>query len=29
VNEETIADAGAPLTIGWSNRSWVELPVRR
>jgi uncharacterized protein len=29
VNQETIADAGAPLTIRWSNRSWVELPVRR
>jgi hypothetical protein len=29
VNEETIADAGAPLTVRWSNRSWVELPVRR
>jgi putative CocE/NonD family hydrolase len=29
VNEETIADAGEPLTIRWSNRSWLELPVRR
>ena len=29
VNGETIADAGEPLTIRWSNRSWVELPVFR
>jgi len=29
VNQETIADAGEPLTIRWSNRSWLELPVRR
>jgi putative CocE/NonD family hydrolase len=29
VNGETIADAGEPLTIRWSNRSWVELPVWR
>jgi hypothetical protein len=29
VNDETIADAGEPLTIRWSNRSWLELPVRR
>jgi len=27
VSEETIADAGEPLTIHWSNRSWLELPV--
>jgi hypothetical protein len=29
VNDETIADAGEPLTIRWSNRSWLELPVWR
>jgi predicted acyl esterase len=29
VNDETIADAGEPLRIQWSNRSWLELPVRR
>jgi hypothetical protein len=29
VNQETIADAGEPLTIRWSNQSWLELPVRR
>ena len=29
VNDETIADAGEPLTIRWSNRSWLELSVRR
>jgi hypothetical protein len=29
VNAETIKDAGQPLTIRWSNRSWLELPVRR
>jgi predicted acyl esterase len=29
VNVETIVDAGEPLTIRWSNRSWIELPVRR
>ena len=29
VNDETMADAGPPLTIRWSNRSWLELPVRR
>jgi predicted acyl esterase len=29
VNDETIADAGEPLMIQWSNRSWLELPVRR
>jgi len=29
VNGETIADVGEPLTIRWSNRSWVELPVWR
>jgi hypothetical protein len=29
VNDETIKDAGEPLTIRWSNRSWLELPVRR
>jgi predicted acyl esterase len=29
VSDETIADAGEPLTIRWSNRSWLELPVRR
>ena len=27
VNEETIADAGEPLTIRLSNRSWLELPL--
>jgi predicted acyl esterase len=27
VNEETVADAGEPLTIRWSNRSYLELPV--
>jgi uncharacterized protein len=27
VNDETIADAGDPLTIRWSNRSWLELPI--
>ena len=27
VNAETIKDAGEPLTIQWSNRSWLELPV--
>jgi putative CocE/NonD family hydrolase len=29
VNDETINDAGEPLTIRWSNRSWLDLPVRR
>jgi len=29
VNDETIADAGEPLTIRWSNRSWLELPIKR
>lgn len=29
VNDETVADAGEPLAIRWSNRSWVEFPVRR
>lgn len=29
VSDETIADAGEPLTIRWSNRSWLELPVKR
>ena len=29
VNAETIKDAGEPLTIRWSTRSWLELPVRR
>ena len=29
VNEETVADAGEPLTIRWSNRSYLELPVWR
>jgi hypothetical protein len=29
VNDETIADAGEPLRIEWSNRSWIELPVKR
>jgi putative CocE/NonD family hydrolase len=29
VNQETIQDAGEPLTIRWSNRSWIEFPVRR
>jgi putative CocE/NonD family hydrolase len=29
VNDETIKDAGEPLTIRWSNRSWIEMPVRR
>jgi putative CocE/NonD family hydrolase len=29
VNDETVADAGEPLTIRWSNRSWLELPVWR
>jgi uncharacterized protein len=29
VNDETIADAGEPLTIRWSNRSYLELPVWR
>ncbi|MFL5547090.1 MAG: CocE/NonD family hydrolase [Gemmatimonadales bacterium] len=29
VNDETVADAGEPLIIRWSNRSWLELPVRR
>lgn len=29
VNDETIADAGEPLTIRWSNRSCLELPIRR
>jgi putative CocE/NonD family hydrolase len=28
VSAETIADAGEPLSIRWSNRSWLELPVR-
>jgi len=26
VNDETIADAGKPLTIRFSNNSWIELP---
>lgn len=26
VNEETVADAGEPLTIRCSNRSYLELP---
>jgi uncharacterized protein len=29
VNDETAADAGEPLTIRWSNRSYLELPVWR
>jgi putative CocE/NonD family hydrolase len=29
VNAETVADAGAPLAIQWSNRSYLELPVWR
>ena len=29
VSDETIADAGKPLSIRWSNRSYLELPVRR
>jgi hypothetical protein len=29
VNEETVADAGEPLTVRWSNRSYLELPVWR
>ncbi|HET7240511.1 MAG TPA: CocE/NonD family hydrolase, partial [Gemmatimonadales bacterium] len=29
VSDETIADAGEPLTIRWSTRSWVEFPVWR
>ena len=29
VNDETVADAGEPLTIRWSNRSWVEFPIWR
>ena len=29
VNKETISDAGEPLTMRWSNRSWLELPIRR
>ena len=29
VSEETIRDAGEPLTIRWSNRSYLELPVWR
>jgi putative CocE/NonD family hydrolase len=29
VSDETIADAGEPLKVRWSNRSWLELPVRR
>ena len=29
VNEETVADAGEPLAIRWSDRSYVELPVWR
>jgi len=29
VSAETVADAGEPLTIRWSNRSWLELPVWR
>ncbi|MEO6208767.1 MAG: CocE/NonD family hydrolase [Gemmatimonadaceae bacterium] len=29
VSDETIADAGAPLSIRWSTQSYIELPVRR
>jgi putative CocE/NonD family hydrolase len=29
VNDETIADAGEPLTVKWSNRSYLELPIWR
>ena len=29
VSEESIADAGAPLTIRWLSRSYTDLPVRR
>jgi hypothetical protein len=29
VSDETIADAGEPLTIRWSNRSWLDVPVWR
>jgi len=29
VNDESIADAGEPLTIRWSNQSWLKLPVKR
>ena len=29
VSDETIRDAGEPLTIRWSNRSYLDLPVWR
>ena len=29
VSDETIRDAGDPLTIQWSNRSYLDLPVWR
>ncbi|MGN6391321.1 MAG: CocE/NonD family hydrolase, partial [Gemmatimonadales bacterium] len=29
VNDETVADAGEPLTVRWSTRSWISLPVWR
>ena len=29
VNNETIADAGEPLIIRWSNGSWLDLPVSK
>ena len=29
VSDETVADAGEPLTIRWSNQSWLKLPVKR
>jgi len=29
VSDETVANAGEPLTIRWSNQSWLKLPVKR
>jgi hypothetical protein len=29
VSDETMGDAGEPLTIQWSNRSYLDLPVWR